>query len=126
MDQVGIDVEVPQPDFGKIMDKVDDIVQRIYSHETPDIFENHGIDVCVDESGTQFIDNHTITIGKETLSADHIIICSGSSPRMLDIPGIEKANILHNENFRILRDNPERLVLIGGGVIFVEIDQSVV
>jgi len=124
MDQVGIDVEVPQPDFGKIMDKVDDIVQGIYAHETPDIFEKQGIDVYVDESGAQFIDNHTITIGKETLSADHIVICSGSSPRMLDIPGIEKANILHNENFWKLRDKPERLVFIGGGVISVEIGQS--
>jgi len=124
MDQVGIDVEVPQPDFGRIMDKVDDIVQGIYAHETPDIFEKQGIDVYVDESGAQFIDNHTITIGKETLSADHIVICSGSSPRMLDIPGIEKANILHNENFWKLRDKPERLVFIGGGVISVEIGQS--
>jgi len=49
MEQVGIKVSKPLPDFGKIMEKVDDIVQGIYQHETPDIFQKQGIDVFVIE-----------------------------------------------------------------------------
>ena len=43
---------------------------------------------------------------------------------MLDIEGIEKANILHNENFWKLRTHPQKVVFIGGGVISTEIGQS--
>ena len=33
-----------QLDFSRVMQSVDDIVQGIYAHETPDVFENMGID----------------------------------------------------------------------------------
>jgi len=124
MEQVGIKVSTPKPDFGKIMEKVDDIVQGIYQHETPDIFQRQGIDVFVNKSGAQFQDEQTITIGDETLTAKYFVISTGSAPRMLDMEGIENANILHNENFWSLREHPKKVVFIGGGVISAEIGQS--
>ena len=45
------------------MEQVDDIVQDIYAHETPDVFQNMGIDVAVDNSGAKFIDANTISLG---------------------------------------------------------------
>lgn len=124
MEELGISVSKPKPNFGTIMEKVDDIVQGIYSHETPDVFENQGIDVFVNSSGAQFVDAHTITIGGETLKAKNFVISSGSSPRMPDIKGIESVNTLNNENFWELREHPKKIVFIGGGVISVEIGQA--
>ncbi len=124
MEELGIKVPTPKADFAKIMEQVDEIVQGIYKHETPDIFQNQGIDVFVDKSGAQFQDAHTITIGDETLKAKHFVISTGSAPRMLEIEGIEKANILHNENFWELREHPQKIVFIGGGVISAELGQS--
>jgi len=40
--------------------------------------------------------------------------------------GIENVNILHNENFWELRIKPKKIAFIGGGVISVEIGQSLV
>lgn len=124
MDSLGLSVNIPKPDFGTIMDKVDDIVQGIYIHETPEVFQDQGIDVFVDKSGAQFIDTHTITIGDETLQAKYFVICTGSSPVIPNIEGIAQVNILHNENFWRLRTHPGKIVFIGGGVISVEIGQS--
>ncbi len=124
MEALGISVSRPKLDFGAIMEKVDDIVQGIYDHETPDVFENQGIDVFVNSSGAQFVDAHTMTIGTETLKAKHFVICSGSSPRMPDIKGIETVSTLNNENFWELREHPKKVVFIGGGVISVEIGQA--
>lgn len=126
MKDLGISVEVPPVDFKKIMEQVNAIVQGIYAHETPDIFQNQGIDVFVDHGGAQFTDAHTIKIGKETLQGKNIIICTGSSPRKPEIKGIDKARILHNENFWTLRTNPGKIVFIGGGVISVELGQALV
>ncbi len=124
MSSLGISIKLPKPDFGKIMDKVDEIVQDIYSHEQPEAFQNQGIDVFVDKSGAQFIDAHTITIGQETIKAKSFVICTGSSPRIPNLEGIENVNILHNENFWELRKKPLKIVFIGGGVISVELGQS--
>lgn len=106
------------------MEQVDEIVQGIYQHETPDVFEKMGIDVFVNQSGAKFIDANTITIGEEKLSAKHFVICTGSSPRIPEVKGIEKVKILHNENFWELREHPGKIVFIGGGVISVELGQS--
>lgn len=124
MDALGIAVEQPPVDFKKIMEQVDAIVQGIYAHETPEVFENIGIDVFVDSSGAKFIDQHTISIGTKTLHAKNFVISSGSSPRLPTIEGIENAKILHNENFWELRKLPRKIVFIGGGVISVELGQA--
>jgi len=124
MEQLGFKVESPKLDFGRIMEQVDEIVQGIYSHETPDIFQKQGIDVYVDKSGAQFTDAHTITIGDEILKGKNYVICTGSAPRMINIEGIEKVKVLHNENFWSLREHPGKIVFIGGGVISAELGQS--
>jgi len=124
MNEVGIQVSPPPVNFKKIMEQVDDIVQGIYAHETPDIFENMGIDVYVDKSGARFLDSQTIQIGTEQIRAKNFVISTGSSPSIPRIKGIEKANILHNENFWALRQHPKKIVFIGGGVISVELGQS--
>jgi pyruvate/2-oxoglutarate dehydrogenase complex dihydrolipoamide dehydrogenase (E3) component len=124
MEQLGFKVEQPKLDFGKIMEQVDEIVQGIYSHETPDVFQKQGIDVYVDKSGAQFKDEYTITIGDEILKGKSFVICTGSAPRMIETEGIEKVNILHNENFWTLREHLGKIVFIGGGVISAELGQS--
>ncbi len=124
MKHLGIDVQEPKVNFKQIMEGVDDIVQGIYAHETPDIFEKIGIDVFVNPSGAKFIDKHTISIGDDKLKAKNFVISTGSSPRMLPIDGIEKVQLLHNENFWELRERPQKIVFIGGGVISVELGQA--
>jgi len=124
MNSLGISVDLPKPDFGEIMEKVDEIVQGIYAHETPEVFEDIGIDVFVDKSGAKFIDEHTITIGEETLQAKSFVICTGSGPRIPDIEGIDQVSVLQNENFWELRTHPGKIVFIGGGVISIELGQS--
>ncbi len=124
MDALGISVDLEKPNFGKIMDKVDEIVQGIYAHETPEIFQNMGIDVYVDNSGAKFLDAHTISVGDQTIRSESFIICTGSTPRVPELEGIENVSVLHNENFWELRTAPEKIVFIGGGVISVEIGQA--
>jgi len=124
MNSLGISVDLPKPDFGEIMEKVDEIVQGIYAHETPEVFEDIGIDVFVDKSGAKFIDEHTITIGEETLEAKNFVICTGSGPGIPNIEGIDLVSVLHNENFWELRTHPGKIVFIGGGVISIELGQS--
>lgn len=111
-------------DFAAVMEYVDQVVQGIYAHETPEVWQGQGIDVLVHEAGAKFLDAHTVSIGPDILQADHIVVCTGSSPRTLELPGSEKINFLHNENFWELRTQPQSIVFIGGGVISAELGQA--
>ncbi|MEM7374111.1 MAG: NAD(P)/FAD-dependent oxidoreductase [Bacteroidota bacterium] len=124
MTDLGIESGPATLEFGTIMAKVDEIVQGIYQHETPDVFENMGIDVLVDARGASFLDAHTIQMGERVLYAKHVVIATGSAPRLPEIPGMDQVSILHNENFWELREHPGKLVFIGGGVISVELGQA--
>ena len=43
--------------FEVVMPHVDRVVQRIYGHEKPEVFQDMGIDVIVHSSGAQFLSN---------------------------------------------------------------------
>jgi len=77
------------------------------------------------EMGTaHIVDAHTVEIrsdeGERKVSADHIIVATGSSP--IEIPGFSFADppILDSTQALALTELPERMVVIGGGYIGLE------
>lgn len=125
-DDYGLDgLEISgKPDFASVMEHVDSIVQGVYKGETPEVFEQQGIDVFVNETGAKFIDAHTLQIGSDVLQFNYAVICTGSSPRKLTIDGSEEIAFLDNENFWTLRKLPESIIFIGGGIISAELGQA--
>lgn len=111
-------------DFAAVMEHVDEVIQSIYQHETPDVFRNMGIDVIVDPAGAQFLSPTRIRIGDDTFEATHTIICTGSSPAKVTPDGHEAITLLHNENFWSLRRQPQSITFIGGGIIAAELGQT--
>lgn len=61
---------------------------------------------------------HAVRIGDHTISAATILIATGGTPTVPDIPGAEHA-ITSNEAFH-LPDLPAHVVVVGGGYIAVE------
>ncbi|SNT09678.1 dihydrolipoamide dehydrogenase [Anaerovirgula multivorans] len=57
----------------------------------------------------------------ETLRADRIIIATGSMPVMPPIPGIEAKQCIDSTGALELQEVPKTMVIVGGGVIGVEI-----
>lgn len=111
-------------DFGRVMEHVNQVVQGIYANEQPAHFESLGIDVYMDPTGASFLNKNEIQIGSETIWANYTVIATGSSPRMAPHEGSEILDVLTNENFWDLRDLPRSFVFLGGGVISVELGQT--
>lgn len=61
---------------------------------------------------------HEVQVNGQSIQARHILIATGGTPRLPDIPGIEHA-ISSNEAF-YLAQLPKRVVVVGGGYIAVE------
>ncbi len=81
------------------------------------MLDNSGVKVY--EGRGKLLDAHTIAIGEEKVTADKILIAVGGKPVKPDsIIGIEHA-ITSREIFH-LKEQPKRVVIIGGGYIGVE------
>lgn len=62
----------------------------------------------------------TSTEESRVFGADKIILAAGSKPIMLPLPGMDLPGVLTSDGLFRLRELPESLVIIGGGVISVE------
>lgn len=65
-----------------------------------------------------FVDTHTVKVGDRTVSADRIIIATGSVSASLPVPGAELT--LNSSQLLEVEEVPSRLTVIGGGVIGLE------
>ena len=70
------------------------------------------------EGRARIVDPHTVELDGQRHRAEHILVATGSWPRLPEIPGIQHA-ITSNEAF-FLEDLPERVLVVGGGYIAVE------
>lgn len=73
-----------------------------------------------------FVDPHTLEINDSNrapnrISADHIILATGSRPRRPDFIPFDKELILDSTSILKLEHIPESLVVVGGGVIACEL-----
>jgi dihydrolipoamide dehydrogenase len=71
-----------------------------------------------------FINKNTIQIDgvkKTTIEADKVIIATGSKPSTLPFIAVDKKRILTSTEALNLKEIPKQLVLIGGGVIGLEL-----
>src|SRR5690606_13549693 len=68
-----------------------------------------------------FVDAHTISVGAETHTAKSFIVATGSSP--VNIPGfdLDGDRVVDSTGALVIGDSvPQRLLVIGGGVIGLE------
>jgi glutathione reductase (NADPH) len=80
------------------------------------ILSNNNVELY--EARATMIDKHTVQVGDKTVTAKYILIATGGTPVMPDVPGIEHA-ISSNEAFH-LEELPKRVIVVGGGYIAVE------
>jgi glutathione reductase (NADPH) len=67
----------------------------------------------------RFVDARTVDVDGEHLSADHILVAVGGAPRIPDIPGAMLG--ITSDGFFELETQPDRLAVVGGGYIAVEV-----
>lgn len=68
----------------------------------------------------EFRDAHTVSAGGELYTADYIIIATGSSPVVPDIPGASLPQVVDSASLLQAETLPGHLCIIGGGVIGLE------
>ncbi len=109
--------------FADVLGHINSVVGSIYENESPQVFRDMGIDVYM--NAAEFITNKQLKVGDDdVIEADYFIICTGSSPLILPIPGLDTIKYHTNETFWEIQHLPDSMLIIGGGPIAVEIGQS--
>jgi glutathione reductase (NADPH) len=67
----------------------------------------------------RFVDANTVDVNGSQYSADHIVIATGGEPIVPPVPGAELG--ITSDGFFELQEQPQRVAVIGGGYIGVEL-----
>jgi pyruvate/2-oxoglutarate dehydrogenase complex dihydrolipoamide dehydrogenase (E3) component len=120
--RLGVQLAAPQVEWAGVHKHIHDAIAAIAPHDSPERFEEMGCEVIRDFA--RLVDRHTVEVTGRKLSAPRIVIATGSEPFVPPIERIDSVPYLTNENLFELTEQPEHLVIIGGGVIGMEMGQS--
>lgn len=101
---------------------VRDKIASILAEETPEHFTALGIDVVIGEAA--FTSKNSLVVHGENINFKKAIIATGSSPKPLTVHGLNETEILTNQNLFSLTEIPEKLLIVGGGPIGMEMGQA--
>ncbi len=119
----GVEAKEVTFDFTKMMDRKQKVVKKLVGGVGMKMKEHH-VEVIKDSAFIKgrSADGITITVGGIDIVATNLLICTGSEAFLPPIPGLGAPGdlILTNREILQLKERPESLVIIGGGVIGLE------
>ena len=119
----GISVEKPSFDFGKMVDRKAKVVETT-TGGIKYLMDKNDIDVF--EGLGSFVDKTHVNIAKndgtsEVIEGTDIIIATGSKPSTLPFITLDKERVITSTEALKLNEVPKHLLVIGGGVIGLEL-----
>ena len=119
----GIFSEGVSADFGKIADRKEKVVKKLVGAVRVKM-RDAGVEVVKQEAYIcgSTTEGFAIKAGEQEYGAHRILLCTGSSAAVPPIPGLAEAGdvVVTARELLALRERPDSLVIIGGGVIGME------
>ncbi len=118
--RLGVDLRFEGADWRAIRDRIFGRIDPISVGGLD--WRERSDNVTVFRSRASFVDPHTLQVGDDRISADQIVIATGSRPRPLDVDVPEDlAGRIHtSDDIMRLDALPRRLVILGAGFIAAE------
>ncbi|MFK7937881.1 MAG: NAD(P)/FAD-dependent oxidoreductase [Roseovarius sp.] len=120
--QYGVANVKPKVDYAAAKDHVAGVISQIEPVDSVERFEGLGVKV-IREFG-EFISPTEVKAGAHVIEARRVIIATGSRPFVPPIPGLDSVPYETNETLFELREQPEHLLVVGGGPIGMEMAQA--
>lgn len=111
-------------DFPQVMQRVRQMRNTLSPHDSALHFQKLGIDIFL--GAGRFISPDQLQVSNQILRFKKAMICTGTQPIPISIPGLQEAGFLTNQSVFNLTALPARLSVIGAGPIGCELAQAFV
>ena len=116
------EVALPPVSLAAVMARVRSVIDTIQEHDSPERFCKLGAEVRF--GSPRFVDDHTVSVDGDRLTARAWIVATGSSPSLPPVEGIADVPYWTNETVFSQTELPGHLLILGGGPIGVEMAQA--
>jgi pyruvate/2-oxoglutarate dehydrogenase complex dihydrolipoamide dehydrogenase (E3) component len=120
--RLGIANAQPVVDWNAVRGHIDGVIATIAPIDSQERFEGLGCTVIREHA--QFIDATTVESDTTRIKARRFVIATGARAAVPPIPGLSDTPFLTNETVFSQETLPKSLIVMGGGVIGVELGQA--
>lgn len=121
-EKYGIKTASAEFDFADVMERVQDVIKKIEPHDSIERFTGLGVDCITGEA--RIIDPWTVEVNGQKITARNIILATGARPFVPPIEGLDQVDWYSSDNIWDLREQPKRMIVLGGGPIGCEMAQA--
>jgi dihydrolipoamide dehydrogenase len=114
-----LDASLDGIDFEAVVDDMDETLSALADGMDQGYQAKSNLTMYREEAA--FVDERTVEVAGERVSADKVVVAAGSRPLVPPIDGLDQVDYLTSREALYLRDLPESLVIMGGGYIAVEL-----
>lgn len=108
--------------FSEVMARVARVVKKIEPHDSVERYTKLGVE-CI--QGTAYIKSpYEVSVNGRVLTTKNIVLASGGEPLVPSFPGLEQVSYLTTDTLWSIREQPKRLLILGGGPIGCELAQA--
>lgn len=111
-----------QTDMKTVRAYLQDVIQDIYQHETPQRMAEKGVKLLL--GAARFVDAHTISVNDKIIEAKNVLITTGARPLLPSLPGLDSVPYHTYETFFDNDTLPKHLVVLGAGATGLELGQA--
>ena len=120
--KLGVSCSQVAIDYASIMQHVNATIATIEPHDSQERFENLGVRVI--RGYAKFTSKNAIIVENETITGRRIVVATGANAVTPPIKGLDQVGYFTNESFFENYDQPDHLIIVGGGPIGIEMAQA--
>ena len=109
-------------DFSDVMERVQNVISKVSPHDSIERYTNLGVE-CFTGTAT-ILSPHEVKVDDKVLTTKNIVIATGARPTIPSIKGMGEIPYLTTDTIWNLRQRPDRLLVVGGGPIGLELTQG--
>src|SRR5690625_4299479 len=118
---MGLQTSASDVDLAPLIKQKNELVSDLRNSKYVDLIDEYGFELIKGE--VKFVDEKTIEVNGEQLSAKRFLIATGASPSVPKIPGLDEVDNLTSTTLLELKKMPKQLTVIGTGYIGLELGQ---
>ena len=109
-------------DFAEVMERVQQVIRDIEPHDSIERYSGLGVDVVQGEA--RIMSPWSVAVDGRTITARNIVVATGGSPFVPPIEGLDQVDFYTSDTLWEMREQPRKLVVLGGGPIGCELTQA--